>query len=324
MTANDTDRLARFFEHDQADHDAVAELLAHLGEHWDGAAPLDEMQQRWSTAIIEGALDRDPLDKRRGPRLKAGLVDGRRWCWLSTTGWQIVGKSNRREHRPSAGQMRHRFAGINCRRWLESELKPVGERVGILTTVLAGGPLRTFIEEQTSVAWGAVRIGGPRGEESGRLLHGPLPDLLLIQSFPEEQAELRSRLWPHLVGITSNPGGLFDHELRVAIEIELSEKADISGKIQNNQAAANLGWFHATLWVTDTPAVATRLLRSMRALSTAGDEIAHHYFAHTADVGIDPAGPAVVTPTWQWPLYVRHVRQQDLLDGGSRTRTNKR
>ena len=163
-------------------------------------------------------------------------------------------------------------------------------------TVLAGGRLRTFVEEQTSVAWGAVRIGGPRGEESGRLLHGPMPDLLLIQSFPEEQAELRSRIWPHLVGIAPESGGLFEHELRVAIEIELSEKADLSGKIQNNQAATNLGWFHATLWVTDTPAVATRLLRSMRALSAAGDAIGHHYFAHTADVGIDPAGPPYSPP----------------------------
>jgi hypothetical protein len=318
------DMLDRFFEPEQAAHDAVTELLAHLGENWDGAAPLDELRGRWSTAIIEGALDRDPLDKRRGPRLKAGLVDGRRWCWLSTTGWQVIGKANRREHRPSAGQMRHRFASINCRRFIESELKPVGERVGILTTVLAGGPLRTFIEEQTSVAWGAVRLGGQRGEDSGRLLHGPIPDLLLIQSFPEEQAELRARLWPHLIGIANNPGGLFEHELRVAIEIELSEKADISGKIQNSQTAAALGWFHATLWVTDTPAVATRLLRSMRALSAAGDEVGHHYFAHTAEVGIDPAGPAVVTPTWQWPLYISHVRQQDLRDGSGRRRTNNK
>ncbi len=277
--------------------DQLRELVAELADAHDGCALVADLVGRWPEAVLLAGLQGDPTDKRRRGPLRAGLVGGHRMVWLSSAGWQQAGHTNRREHAPAASQLRHRYAGRNVARWIEARGAEVAER-GVLLTTLDGHALREFVKEQTSSAWGAVRTGGSMADEAGRLLGGCYPDLLVIESWPTELARLRAELYPVLVGAEqADAGPGWEHEVRIAVEVELSAKTDLSGKVRTLDAAMALGWWHACVWVTDDPAVAARLRRS---LTTPGGLRRGHYTAHTTDVGVDATGDRVVPTTWGW------------------------
>jgi hypothetical protein len=275
--------------------DQVRNLVATIADEHDGCAQVDELVTQWPESALIAALSVNEQDKRKKPPLKAGVIGGQRMIWLTSNGWQQAGYSNRREHAPAATQIRHRTSGRIVDDWIASR---VSERAAnsVLVATLRGGPLRAFVQEQVSTAWGSVRMGGAQADEAGRLLGGCYPDLLIIESWPPELAARRNDLYPCLVGIDPS-SGVWEHELRVAVEIELSPKSDLSGKVRNHDAAMALGWWHCCVWITDDSNVATRLRRS---LTTRSGLTPGHYTAHTADVGIDAIGPSTVPTTWGW------------------------
>ena len=290
---------------DEARTDQLTELLSALAVEHDGCALLDDLRSSWPDAILMAGLTAPEDDRRRRPPMRAGLVGGHRMVWLTSGGWTAAGFSNRREHRPAAAQLRHRFAGRSLGRWVRQTVAPHAVQRGVLVSVVEGAELRAYISEQVSSAWSAVKLGGARGDAAGVLLGGLYPDLLLSESWPAEQAGLRRQVYPQLVGRSSDAGPGWDHEVLIAVEVETSAKASgvLSAKVAAHSAAHELGWFAATVWVTDDAEVATRLRRSLQV--PGGGLRPGHLTAHPADCGVTELGTDRVVPTtWGWPALL--------------------
>lgn len=275
----------------------LADLIADVAAAGGVALVDDLLAAGHPRAVIAAALEPEGVDKRTRPWLRCGVVNGLDIVWATTKAWSQAGQPNRREAPPGSRTARHRTAPALMNRWVEQKGAQVRDR-GILLSLDRGPTLRQVTEEMTQRAWALVRQGGTLGQQASLLLTRPVPDALLVESWPADERAVQWRdhqLYPHL-GCEDRPGG----ELAVAIEIQFSDAASalISQKVRAHDVAMRHGGgWQATLWVVDGPDVMTRLRRA-----GVGDLREHpgHYVVEAAEVGIGSA-PIMGVTSWMWP-----------------------
>lgn len=281
---NDTERL-------------LADLVADVAAAGGVALLEDLISGGHQRAVIAAALEPEGPDKRTRPWLRCAVVNGVELVWATTKAWSQVGQPNRRESPPGSRTARHRTAPALLHRWVRS-LNTEVQRQDILLSLDRGPGLRSVCEEMTQRAWGYMRQGGTVAQEASLLLTRPVPDALIVESWPhrpEIMAWRDSALYPHL-GSEERPGS----ELAVAVEVQFADSgtALISQRLRAHDVAMRLGGgWHATLWVIDSLEVLARLNRA-----GVYDKVRHpgHYVVEAKDVGLGDH-PALGATDWRWP-----------------------
>ena len=275
----------------------IADLIADVAAAG-GVALVDDLIAMGHTrAVIALAIEPDGEDKRTRPWLRCAVLGGSAVVWPTTKAWSQAGQPNRREAPPGSRTVRHRTAPSRFAHWVD-RIRPVAEERGILLTLDRGPGIRSVSEEMTQRAWALVRQGGSAANDAGILLTKPIPDALLVESWPDDPDVLAAReanLYPHL-GCEAPSGA----EIAVAIEFQFADCGSLllSQRARAHDVAMRLGGaWQAVLWVIDSQAVMTRLSR-------AGilDSARHpgHYVVEARTVGLGDHTPLGVT-NWAWP-----------------------
>ena len=281
----------------------IADLIADVASSG-GVALLDDLlTMGHSRAIIAVAIEPTAEDKRTRPWLRCAVLDGTAVVWPTTKAWSQVGQPNRRETPPGSRTVRHRTAPSRFAHWVE-QIEPIAESRGILLTVDRGPGIRAVSEEMTQRAWALVRQGGSSANDAGILLTKPIPDALLVESWPDDPNVLAAReekVYPHLG--CDQPAGA---EIAVASEFQFADCGSLllSQRVRAHDVAMRLGGaWQAVVWVIDSQPVMTRLSR-------AGilDSARHpgHYIVEAQSVGLGDHPPLGVT-NWAWPRVLPEV-----------------
>ena len=275
----------------------IADLIADVAAAG-GVALLDELIAMGHTrAVIALAIEPEAEDKRTRPWLRCAVLGGSAVVWPTTKAWSQAGQPNRREAPPGSRTVRHRTAPSRFAHWVD-QIRPIAEEKGILLTVDRGAGIRAVSEEMTQRAWALVRQGGSAANDAGILLTKPIPDALLVESWPDDPSVLAARasnVYPHF-GCEAPAGA----EIAVAVEFQFADCGSLllSQRARAHDVAMRLGGaWQAVLWVVDSPEVMTRLGR-------AGilDNTRHpgHYVVEARTVGLGDHPPLGVT-NWAWP-----------------------
>ena len=282
----------------------------------DGLVLLDELiREGHSKPAIAAALLPPGKDGRSKPRVHAGVIDGQRLLWLTSSGWASVGQGNRREVPPTSARVQHRLAIPRFASWVEYNVAPNTTHAGIFWNVALGNQAREFVEVHKQAAWSMTRmnVNAELARTNAQLLGGVYPDLIVVSNLPEEiqtpdgallsRGEFRDAYhgralsWQDL-DVRHTP------ETVTAIEIELSAKSTpaLDAKVRQHDAALSAGWWHEVAWVVDDADVLARLKRS-----GVGSRKGHCIIdAH--DVGIS-ASPLIDVQSDWWPaLTFRKMR----------------
>lgn len=274
----------------------------------DGLMVVSELVREGHTdSAITAALLPPGNDGRSKARARAGVIDGQRLLWLTSSGWASVGQANRRESPPSSSRVQHRLAIPRFASWIEYDVSPKTSSLGVYWNVALGNKSRELIETYKQSAWSLARINSNTEAivSHSQLLGGVYPDAIVVSSLPETitvpgsqvltRAEFRRAYHPksftvHDLDSMSRP------ETISAIEIELSVKSTpaLDAKVRQHDAAMNAGWWNEVVWIVDDEEVATRLRRS--GVGTKDG----HCIVDAADVGITKAPVTSVTTDW-WP-----------------------
>lgn len=291
------------------------EVIESIAEN-DGLMLVTELLQEGHTkSAIALALQPPSDDGRAKPRAKAGVIDGERLIWLSSSGWASVGQSNRREAPPTSSRVQHRLSIPRFSSWIEYKVASQTRDSEIFWDVAIGSKAREMIERHKQVAWSLNRLqtNAELLVANSQLLGGVYPDLIVVSNLPDvinlpdgrilSRAEFRETFHPAASGL-QDFGAKNSPETISAIEIELSAKSTpaLDGKVRQHDAALAALWWHEVIWVVDDPDVVTRLKRSGVG-SRPG-----HCFVDAGDVGISTAEHAVVSQ-W-WPASTFTVRQK--------------
>lgn len=278
----------------------IADLIADVAAAG-GVATIDDLMAMGHTrAVLALAIEPEAQDKRTRPWLRCAVLGGTAVVWPTTKAWSQAGQPNRREAPPGSRTARHRLAPSLFNRWV-GEANKLTQQQDILLSFDRGPGLRSVCEEMTQRAWGYMRQGGPLAQEASLLLTRPVPDALLVESWPEDSTAMNWRegaLYPHL-GCDERPGS----ELAVAVEVQFADSgtALLSQRLRAHDIAMRLGrGWHATLWVIDTDEVMERLTRA-----GVYDHGLHpgHYVVEAREVGLGDHTP-LGTTNWGWPSAV--------------------
>jgi hypothetical protein len=274
----------------------------------DGLVLVDELLRDGHTKpAIAAALLPPGSDGRSKPRVKAGVIDGQRLLWLTSSGWASVGQQNRREAPPTSSRVQHRLAVPRFASWLEYKVVPKTQGAGIFWHAAIGNKSRELVETHKQTAWSMTRLNtnAEAIASHSQLLGGVYPDLIVVSNLPETiavpevgsmtRADFRSRFhgnmmpWIDLDGI-STP------ETISAIEVELSAKSSpaLDAKVRQHDAALSARWWHEVVWIVDDEEVVTRLRRS-----GVGSKPGH-CLVDASDVGITNTPLGLFQSQW-WP-----------------------
>jgi len=300
--------------------DDTPQGLAHWLRERDGLGTTDEASAAgFSDRLLAKVLIGPTGDGRQRPKVRGQDIGGVRWLWLTAGGWALAGLPNRREAPPTASVVRHRTAPRRFEEWVTNRVAPIAGAQGIDVVVARGEAVRKYVDTTgKNRAWKWLLNPGGRIDDAGELTQGgPLPDALLVETWPEEGIPFRTDyLYPH----TQSREGQCTYysqtrdtpDWTVAVEVELAAKADAltAAKVRRHNIAIGCGWWDAVLWVTDSAAVARRVARAVAFTERQGDSehgqgITHrHLFVHPLEVGIEGT-PTMVTPTtWRWAPVV--------------------
>ena len=274
----------------------------------DGLMMVSELIRDGHTeSAIAASLQSPGNDGRSKPRAKAGVIDGQRLLWLTSSGWTSVGQSNRRESPPSSSRVQHRLAIPRFASWIEYDVSPKTTPLGLFWNVALGNKSRELIETYKQAAWSLARMNSNAEAISthSQLLGGIYPDAIVVSSLPETitlpNNEVKSRADFRL---TYHPKSFTAHDLDSiarpetisAIEVELSAKSTpaLDAKVRQHDAALNAGWWNEVVWIDDAEEVATRLRRSGVGTKQG------HCIVDASDVGISKTPVKGVVTDW-WP-----------------------
>jgi hypothetical protein len=282
--------------------DLVLEMLGEAeGGYLPVAAVIDALaasrRTNYGAAEVGDAIDtlcqQDEDDKRRKPPLRLVEVAGSWFAVLTSAGWTLLGKTAKREAKPTAGRVTHSLALHNVARWLEREHCPALLRHDIESNVVRSSDVVREYRQRAE----AVRFDpGVEVNDKRRLAGGLFPDLLLRTNWPTPLTATRGALWP---GLPKELGA----DLTIAVEVELSAKGVVGAtdKVQRHAAAIKNGWHNGVLWVVTDQRTLDLLKRS--ALSVGCSEVVANSI-HSSHVGHDPEGtgpPASGPGSWAWP-----------------------
>ena len=281
----------------------LADLIADVASAGGVALIDDLLAAGHARAVLAAALEPEGADKRTRPWLRCAVVNEVELVWATTKAWSQVGQPNRREAPPGSRSARHRVAPSLLDRWVR-EANTLTQQQDILLSLDRGAGLRAVCEEMTQRAWGYMRQGGPMAQEASLLLTRPVPDALLVESWPDEPTAMNWRegaLYPHL-GCDDRPGS----ELAVAVEVQFADSgtALLSQRLRAHDVAMRIGrGWHATLWVIDSQEVMARLTRA-----GVYDHTLHpgHYVVEAREVGLGEHAP-LGTTNWGWPSAVNQM-----------------
>jgi len=281
----------------------LADLIADVASAGGVALIDDLLAAGHARAVLAAALEPEGADKRTRPWLRCAVVNEVELVWATTKAWSQVGQPNRRESPPGSRTARHRVAPSLLDRWVR-EANALTQQQDILLSLDRGAGLRAICEEMTQRAWGYMRQGGPMAQEASLLLTRPVPDALLVESWPDEPTAMSWRegaLYPHL-GCDDRPGS----ELAVAVEVQFADSgtALLSQRLRAHDVAMRIGrGWHATLWVIDSQEVMARLTRA-----GVYDHTLHpgHYVVEAREVGLGEHAP-LGTTNWGWPSAVNQM-----------------
>lgn len=275
----------------------IADVIADVAASG-GVALLDDLlAMGHSRAIIALAIEPAAEDKRTRPWLRCAVLGGSAVVWPTTKAWSQAGQPNRREAPPGSRTVRHRTAPSRFAHWVD-KIRPIAEDKGILLTVDRGAGIRAVSEEMTQRAWALVRQGGSAANDAGILLTKPIPDALLVESWPDDPTVLAARtlnVYPHF-GCEGEAAA----EVAVAVEFQFADCGSLllSQRARAHDVAMRLGGaWQAVLWVIDSKEVLTRLSRA-GILDTARHP--GHYVVEARTVGLGDHPPLGVT-NWAWP-----------------------
>lgn len=274
----------------------------------DGLMVVSELVREGHTdSAIAAALLPPGNDGRSKPRAKAGVIDGQRLLWLTSSGWSSVGQGNRRESPPSSSRVQHRLAIPRFASWIEYEVSPKTSPLGLFWNVALGSKSRELIETYKQTAWSMARMNSNAEAISthSQLLGGVYPDAIVVTSLPETITLPNNEVMNRKdFRRTYHPKSFTDHdfdsmgrpETISAIEVELSAKSTpaLDAKVRQHDAALNAGWWNEVVWIVDDEEVATRLRRSGVGAKEG------HCIVDAADVGITKTPVPSVKTDW-WP-----------------------
>lgn len=237
---------------------AVLRLLSEFGGH----ATLSELLDSGAPREVVASLVDDQLagDRRRKQRARLGIVGGVPVVWLTSTGWQAVGRSSGREVVPTADTIGHALAPRLLDEWLSARTAHLGSE-HISVRVLTGAACRRWSEEVKARAWalisshaGAIDSDGAVGTLTG----GYIPDALVIERWMGPHAEeWHTSAWP---GSKPSPDDLA--ETAVAVEVEDTRKSGeaLRSKVERADALINrLHLCRSVLWLVRSRDVRDRL-----------------------------------------------------------------
>ena len=282
----------------------------------DGLMVVSELvREGHSEAAIAAALLPPGNDGRSKARAKAGVIDGQRLLWLTSSGWSSVGQANRRESPPSSSRVQHRLAIPRFASWIEYDVSPKTFAIGLYWNVALGTKSRELIETYKQTAWSLARMNSNAEAivSHSQLLGGVYPDAIVVSSLPEtitlptnqvlSRADFR-RMYHSKSYSVHDLDSMSRPETISAIEVELSAKSTpaLDAKVRQHDAALNAGWWNEVVWIVDDEEVATRLRRS--GVGTKDG----HCIVDASDVGITKTPVTSVTTDW-WPaLSFAHRR----------------
>ena len=274
----------------------------------DGLVLVDELlREGHSKPAITAALLPPGSDGRSKPRVKAGVIDGQRLLWLTSSGWASVGQGNRREAPPTSSRVQHRLSIPRFASWVEHSVASKTLEAGIFWKVALGSQARDIIEVHKQAAWSMTRLNmnAELARTHAQLLGGVYPDLIVVSNLPEEihtpdgasmsRGEFRDAFHGRALS-WQDPAVRHTPETISAIEIELSAKSSpaLDAKVRQHDAALEAGWWHEVVWVIDDDDVRVRLQRSGVG-SRRG-----HCLVDAADVGVTSTPLGSIKSDW-WP-----------------------
>lgn len=238
---------------------ATAEVLRLLAEAEGGAMPLDGLLAAGAPRdVVAHLVAEDQGDKRRKQKARLGFVAGVPVVWMTSTGYQAVGRSSAKEVLPSAGSVAHATAPAVLSTWLKQRNGALAAE-GITVRCTYAAACRRWSTEVTAKAWAALRTHGDADGAIGSCTGGVIPDALIYESFPQgaRGRELHARLRGSDVPDDDDLA-----ETTYAVEIEDTRKSQEGLRIKVLRAETvceKLGAARAVLWVVRTREVANRL-----------------------------------------------------------------
>lgn len=272
---------------------AAAEVLRLLAEA-DGAMPLEGLLAAGAPRdVVAHLVAEHPTDKRRKQRARLGFVAGVPVVWMTSTGWQAVGRSSGREVLPTADSIAHATAPVALTRWLQARSETLASQ-GISIRCTYGASCRRWSGEVTARAWAALRTKGDADGAIGSCTGGVIPDALLYEALPQGVAgrQLHARL--------RGPDEPDDDDLAestYAVEFEDTRKAEegLRSKVLRLEAVSDqLHAARAVLWVVRTREVADRL----RDLGVDGDRRPTQVLVPARAVGLDGEDLGPIRRPW--------------------------
>ena len=274
----------------------------------DGLVLVEELIREGHTKpAIAAALLPPGSDGRSKPRAKAGVIDGQRLLWLTSSGWASVGQQNRREAPPTSSRVQHRLAIPRFASWLDYKVAPKTIGAGIFWHAALGNKSRELVETHKQTAWSMSRLNtnAEAIASHAQLLGGVYPDLIVVSNLPEtitvpengtmSRQDFRTQFHHKLLPWIDLDGASTPETIS-AIEVELSAKSSpaLDAKVRQHDAALAARWWHEVVWIVDDEEVVTRLRRS-----GVGSKPGH-CLVDAADVGITNAPLGSFESQW-WP-----------------------
>jgi hypothetical protein len=281
----------------------------------DGLVLVDELIRDGHTkpAIIAALLP-PGNDGRSKPRVKAGVIDGQRLLWLTSSGWASVGQQNRREAPPTSSRVQHRLSIPRFASWVDYKVAPKTLGAGIFWHLAIGNKSRELVETHKQTAWSMTRLNtnAEAIAAHSQLLGGVYPDLIVVTNLPETievpeiglmtRAEFRTKFHGNVMPWLDREGKSTPETIS-AIEVELSAKSSpaLDAKVRQHDAALDAGWWHEVVWIVDDEEVVTRLRRSGVGTKPG------HCLVDAADVGITNIPLGSFQSQW-WPAITFSAR----------------
>jgi hypothetical protein len=251
--------------------------------------------------VIAELVREHPEDKRRRPKVRLGMVGETPCCWLTSQGWNAVGRPSGREVVPTSDSIDHALLPSRIAQWLR-ERTDAQQIIGVDVQLAGRHSCKVLSDEIVARAWAHLqrRVGDSDGAV-GSLVGGQIPDGVLTERWTGDEATQRYA-WAWGMRMEEVTASDLAETLTV-IEVELSRKGvePLRSKVDRWGAVLEqLGAARAVVWFVERRAIADRL----RDLGV-GDPKRRpgQYLVASSTLGMGGEDLGDVGATW-WPQYL--------------------